>query len=245
MRGPLTTCSMTCRSPRAFTLIELLVVIAIIAILAAILFPVFAQAREAARKATCQSNMRQIGMAFAQYATDHDGYYPNTGDERQAAGRFWRWPIKPYLAYGRVQGRNPLTSTGTDRNVLWCPSDTATGFDLTSYAYSRCFFQTPAQIQAIAANPSPFAAFFALGIPPVSQHESALQDSASKIMVMEWTSNHEAPRTANVTDRAGAHNYLFADFHVKFVQQGRILPAHNGRPDAGLTVGGIGGRDLR
>ena len=244
MRGS-TSSDAAAAARRGFTLIELLVVIAIIAILAAILFPVFAQARDAARKATCQSNMRQIGMAFAQYSADYDGYYPNTGDERQAAGRFWRWPIKPYLAYGRVQGVSPLTSTGTDRNVLWCPSDTAAGFDLTSYAYSRCFFQTPAQIQAIAANPSPFAAFFALGIPPVSQNEASLQDSAAKIMVMEWTSNHEAPKTANVTDRSGAHNYLFADSHVKFVQQGRILPAHNGRPDAGLTIGGIAGRDVQ
>ena len=64
---------------RAFTLIELLVVIAIIAILAAILFPVFAQARDAARKATCQSNLKQFSVAFAMYASDYDGLYPNPG----------------------------------------------------------------------------------------------------------------------------------------------------------------------
>jgi prepilin-type N-terminal cleavage/methylation domain-containing protein/prepilin-type processing-associated H-X9-DG protein len=58
---------------RAFTLIELLVVIAIIAILAAILFPVFAQAREAARKASCQSNFKQLTLAFNMYSTDADG----------------------------------------------------------------------------------------------------------------------------------------------------------------------------
>lgn len=62
-----------------FTLIELLVVIAIIAILAAILFPVFAQARDAARKAACQSNLKQFGAAFAMYATDYDGFFPNPG----------------------------------------------------------------------------------------------------------------------------------------------------------------------
>src|SRR5881396_3209405 len=59
---------------KGFTLIELLVVIAIIAILAAILFPVFAQAREAARKAVCQSNLKQIGAAAIMYASDYDGY---------------------------------------------------------------------------------------------------------------------------------------------------------------------------
>lgn len=61
---------------RAFTLIELLVVIAIIAILAAILFPVFAQAKEAAKQTTCLSNERQIGMATSMYGTDQDDRYP-------------------------------------------------------------------------------------------------------------------------------------------------------------------------
>ncbi|HXG24568.1 MAG TPA: prepilin-type N-terminal cleavage/methylation domain-containing protein [Chthonomonadales bacterium] len=61
---------------RGFTLIELLVVIAIIAILAAILFPVFAQAREQARKISCVSNMKQIILATIQYAQDYDGAYP-------------------------------------------------------------------------------------------------------------------------------------------------------------------------
>ncbi|HHX39488.1 MAG TPA: DUF1559 domain-containing protein [Armatimonadetes bacterium] len=60
---------------RGFTLIELLVVIAIIAILAAILFPVFARARENARKSNCQSNMKQIGLATMQYVQDYDETY--------------------------------------------------------------------------------------------------------------------------------------------------------------------------
>jgi prepilin-type N-terminal cleavage/methylation domain-containing protein len=63
---------------RGFTLIELLVVIAIIAILAAILFPVFAQAREAARKSSCQSNLKQLGNAFMMYVQDYDEIYPQS-----------------------------------------------------------------------------------------------------------------------------------------------------------------------
>ncbi len=64
------------RSRRGFTLIELLVVIAIIAILAAILFPVFAKAREKARQSSCQSNLKQIGLALNQYVSDYDQRYP-------------------------------------------------------------------------------------------------------------------------------------------------------------------------
>src|ERR1044071_1575229 len=67
-----------CRN--GFTLIELLVVMAIISILAALLFPVFAQARAAARSIVCVSNLRQAGMAFAMYTQDYNGYFPYAVD---------------------------------------------------------------------------------------------------------------------------------------------------------------------
>ncbi len=81
------------RPPRGFTLIELLVVIAVIAIVAAILFPVFAQAREKARQATCTSNLKQLGIAFLAYSTDNDERFPLPGssDEYDMSqdGPFW------------------------------------------------------------------------------------------------------------------------------------------------------------
>jgi len=98
----------------AFTLIELLVVIAIIAILAAILFPVFAQARDKARMTACLSNMKQIGTAITMYTQDYDETYPYIRFTSQPPGSdgnwtyVWRNAIRPYL---KSQG------------VLACPSN--------------------------------------------------------------------------------------------------------------------------
>ncbi len=100
-------------SRRAFTLIELLVVIAIIAILAAILFPVFAQAREKARQSSCASNQKQVGLAMIQYMSDYDGTIPlfRTADRfswrgvnfgtptngQGVTGTYWAALIQPYM----------------------------------------------------------------------------------------------------------------------------------------------------
>ncbi len=98
---------------QGFTLIELLVVIAIIAILASILFPVFARARENARRSTCQSNLKQIGLAFMQYSQDYDETFPLYS--RSGPGP-WDRVISPYAG---------VKSEPNSRNtsIYRCPSD--------------------------------------------------------------------------------------------------------------------------
>lgn len=92
----------------AFTLIELLVVIAIIALLAAILFPVFARAREQARKSSCSSNQRQVGMGILQYVQDNDECFPPGTQENVDAnsatrrGIGWAGQIFPYVKSAAV-----------------------------------------------------------------------------------------------------------------------------------------------
>src|SRR2546428_7055140 len=93
---------------RAFTLIELLVVIAIIAILAAILFPVFAQARDRARMSACVSNMRQIGSGLMMYAQDYDETFPYTFFTEKEPIYVWKNAVRPYIK---------------SVDVLMCPSN--------------------------------------------------------------------------------------------------------------------------
>ena len=99
------------KSFRAFTLIELLVVIAIIAILASILFPVFARARENARRSSCQSNQKQIGLGVIQYSQDYDERLPLTS--YGATNIAWTNGAQPYMK------STQMFRCPSDSSVVW------------------------------------------------------------------------------------------------------------------------------
>lgn len=111
------------KAKKGFTLIELLVVIAIIAILAAILFPVFARARENARRASCQSNMKQLGLGLLQYTQDYDENYP-IGNQIYFPGIGWAGVIYPYVK---------------SRQIYACPSDATAAVSATDTPISYIF----------------------------------------------------------------------------------------------------------
>ncbi len=185
-------------------------VIAIIALLAAILFPVFARARERARQTTCVSNLKQLGLGFAQYAQDSDGGYPNgcsanpalatgcsaTGDPYLWTGQHFRWLVMPYLGIG--QQRDPLSPwkslAGTTPSILVCPSDPSTSYDNTSYGYSACFYHadavpdhmTIANLRAALNTPGPGSAC-------VTRFESEVALPSQKVLVAEWLNAHNHP----------------------------------------------------
>ena len=216
---------------RAFTLIELLVVIAIIAILAAILFPVFAQARAKARAATCLSNEKQLGLSLMQYAQDFDEtgptvykYQPPTYDVIES----WDVNIKPYV--GQAVGTTKASG------VFVCPQDSLQrlSFDPVPVPWSaRTYTLCHAQLQTewfgypdgnfgapsvtLADVPSPSETFMLVERPNVNNGFGQGVDNETKSTWEQSHNNNSA--TAPVVQlpyHSQGWNYGYADGHVKW-----------------------------
>jgi prepilin-type N-terminal cleavage/methylation domain-containing protein/prepilin-type processing-associated H-X9-DG protein len=210
------------RYQKAFTLIELLVVIAIIAILAAILFPVFAQAREKSRSSACQSNLKQLGTGLLMYLDDWDDTYPPgwyQGDE--AKGDYGHWQIKLSRYIGESRDWGQLTSIRT------CPSALA-GWNWTySYNTNLNYLSMSELIhpsitlafgdgtQVGAWNWGASATFN--GIAPQKDEARGIHDR-----------DPEPSEGDNVYARkvryrhSGGANFCFADGHVKWYKRGTL-----------------------
>jgi prepilin-type N-terminal cleavage/methylation domain-containing protein/prepilin-type processing-associated H-X9-DG protein len=122
------------RKHSAFTLIELLVVIAIVGILAALLFPVFGRAREMARRTSCASNLRQLGLATQQYTQDYDERLPNFST---TSGSLNTW-VYSSTATGVIVTQGSLFPYVKNAQVYVCPSDTIGQTKGNSYSINMC-----------------------------------------------------------------------------------------------------------
>jgi prepilin-type N-terminal cleavage/methylation domain-containing protein/prepilin-type processing-associated H-X9-DG protein len=203
---------------RAFTLIELLVVIAIIAILAAILFPVFARAREKARQTSCLSNLKQIGLALMMYAQDSDETYPRVAAVRfDQAGNWdtevfapWRPPIEPYVK---------------NRQVFYCPSKASragyTQDDDTDYCLNGYF----ACATPMSYFPRP-ADTICIGERSDNPVEAGDLDFCKYITYSPWEEDCFAPHLQPDRHNGGS-NYAFADGHAKWLRwEATLSPAN-------------------
>jgi prepilin-type N-terminal cleavage/methylation domain-containing protein/prepilin-type processing-associated H-X9-DG protein len=204
---------------KGFTLIELLVVVAIIGLLAAILFPVFARARENARRASCMSNLKQIGLAVLMYTQDYDGKVFGT-----ASYDWWTDPYMPYIK---------------NSQILKCPS--ATGNSSLNYHVNANIIQhAPVpQTNPPGANQGqsvPLQAFndsmtmFALdGANPVNKSGDGSSigssQSAPGVGIFSETTWYA------ISDRhLEGVNCVFLDGHVKWVPKQKVFLKYDGTP---------------
>jgi len=246
------------QSRRGFTLIELLVVIAIIAILAAILFPVFARARESARKASCQSNLKQIGLAIAMYRSDYDEMNPCyrmcANPNPQPTGfyppDFWWAPYDPSVAPDAPPGPNYqeglLQPYFKNTQIFKCPSEKQ-----WQCGYAMSYI-----------NGSPTGAMLSTGT-MVGEPDGFVSDVASRAIVWDhrrtpgcadttnYTANPRPPFTPFAGTTAcethypprhnGGLNFLYYDGHVKWRRPSSLRVADFREPGYPPAVSGYPG----
>ncbi|PQV64878.1 prepilin-type N-terminal cleavage/methylation domain-containing protein [Abditibacterium utsteinense] len=221
--------------PRGFTLIELLVVIAIIAILAAILFPVFGRARENARRSSCQSNLKQIGLGVMQYVQDYDEKYPITAIYNapyafEASDGYWHYGawrvlVQPYVKSGQIF-TCPSANKDQMTNTYALNSDGTQGLVTMAGEWNY-----GANEAVITTNGTAFSAAGINSIallPMVADSSFAVFTTPERIYNCNHT-NADSYNPPNTPDPKFARhfngsNILFADGHVKFLNQGQMSP---------------------
>jgi prepilin-type N-terminal cleavage/methylation domain-containing protein len=191
---------------KAFTLIELLVVIAVIAVLAALLFPVFAKARERARVSQCISNLRQIGVGVAQYVDDNDDTYP------YAVTDYY------YIVYGITPVLcQTMRAYVPDKRVWQCPSDTGEVFLYASDTWQR---KTP----PFCSESWTLSSYGYTGIgftdaygQIAAHHTSWVKNPSRGVVSFEprpWHGGYDASTTGRAYDSPALETVLYCDGHV-------------------------------
>ncbi len=220
---------------RGFTLIELLVVIAIIAILAAILFPVFAKAREKARQISCLSNVKQLSLGYIQYMSDSDGVTPlasdgPSGDMAKASGPGWMY-YKTFTNATNTSVFDPikgsLYSYVKSTQVYVCPDDALgakngiNGGSGDSYASNACINvhdstiePRPGKNEAVFDNPS---AVMMLGEESanLSSTDSGTTNDAY-LYAPDKSTNPDTHPDQSSTRHTNGSNFSYMDGHAKW-----------------------------
>lgn len=196
---------------RAFTLIEMLVVIAIISILAAMLFPVFARARESARRTTCTSNLRQHGQSLTMYLQDYDEMFPTANFNDMA----FNFPVQVH----RDGANRPITLQSVanpyvmNRGIYFCPT-------LRGQPNRAQVYPTDYNFLCVHGwSKTPGFSRFDNDLQGVCSHPlAAIGRVAEKPMVVcDGLGEHIGETTTNVfaKGRLGAQNICYVDGHVK------------------------------